>query len=510
MKDLRAGKVVMVKSNPQSLIGVVRTVQPKSEIFDSEDPNFAKAPDVLVGVALNDPKGNCDGTSPHNGKRFFKVQGPKYGLWCGPSAIQKIIKPMTLLKQLATTVKQLKESKVKISELEDQVQGLLGGDGQRGLEDGLTAEANSRPESQAESVDSQASKYVKTLLSKNVYISRPDFVHRYLEDGQRLAKQHYDPQAEDFEKNWDAAGNNNSHTRIVYAVASSPRDSLIASGADDKTVKFWRLGKNKSQQALRPVLNMSIRSSVNALSFQPSGNTLAAAMDSGWIELFDVERGQMIGALEGQTTSEVWCLCWSPDGNVLISGALDRAVRIWDFRERECKFALRGHDEWVNGVAVSSDGQTIVSGSGDKTIRMWDPRQMSSRATMTGHTDFVRSVCVTHDDKHVVSASDDTNIRVWDIQTGRAESILSGHSKGIYSVSAAISGGKSCIASASRDTTVKIWDVSNVDQAKNVRTFNQHQGDVNAVSWVARDSYRYVVSGSDDKSVRLWDVRKNE
>eukprot|EP00493_Phyllostaurus_siculus_P005483 UN05526 len=71
----------------------------------------------------------------------------------------------------------------------------------------------------------------------------------------------------------------------------------------------------------------------------------------------------MVGALEGQTTSEVWTICFSPDGSKLISGALDRAVRIWDVRERECGWALRGHDEWVNGVAVSADGRRIVSGS---------------------------------------------------------------------------------------------------------------------------------------------------
>jgi WD40 repeat protein len=52
---------------------------------------------------------------------------------------------------------------------------------------------------------------------------------------------------------------------------------------------------------------------------------------------------------------------------LLTLGALDRAVRIWDVQRRECNWALRGHDEWVNGVSISPDGKNIVSAGGDKT-----------------------------------------------------------------------------------------------------------------------------------------------
>eukprot|EP00493_Phyllostaurus_siculus_P013428 UN13627 len=154
---------------------------------------------------------------------------------------------------------------------------------------------------------------------------------------------------------------------------------------------------------------------------------LAAALDSGWIELYDLKTGKMTGALEGQTTSEVWTICFSPDGANIISGALDRAVRIWDVENRECRWALRGHDEWVNGVAVSGDGNSIVSGSGDKTVRIWDTKKMQSRNVLRGHTDFVRSVCVTSDSKHIVSASDDCQLRVWDMQSGSNIKCLQGY-----------------------------------------------------------------------------------
>jgi len=33
---------------------------------------------------------------------------------------------------------------------------------------------------------------------------------------------------------------------------------------------------------------------------------------------------------------------------------------------------LKGHNGWINSVAVSPDGKWAVSGSGDKTIKIWD------------------------------------------------------------------------------------------------------------------------------------------
>jgi WD40 repeat protein len=230
---------------------------------------------------------------------------------------------------------------------------------------------------------------------------------------------------------------------------------------------------------------------------------MAAALDSGWIELYDLGSGKMVGALEGQTTSEVWTVCFSPDGKNIISGALDRAVRIWDVQARECRWALRGHDEWVNGVSVSPDGSHIVSGSGDKTVRVWDTKTMKCTKTFRGHQDFVRSVCVLDDSNLAVSASDDCQLRVWNIKEGKCQNILGGnnakgHSKGIYSVSA---GKGNHVASASRDASVMIW---NVQQSQPLKKFTDHRGDVN--SCVIFNEGRNVASGSDDKSVIVKEI----
>jgi len=285
-------------------------------------------------------------------------------------------------------------------------------------------------------------------------------------------------------------------------VCASPKDNLLASGSDDKTIRLWRRS-NAQKTGARCIDQITLRSCINAISISPDGGMMAAALDSGWIELYDLGTGKMVGALEGQTTSEVWTVCFSPDGKNIISGALDRAVRIWDVQARECRWALRGHDEWVNGVSVSPDGSHIVSGSGDKTVRVWDTKTMKCTKTFRGHQDFVRSVCVLDDSNLAVSASDDCQLRVWNIREGKCQNILGGnnakgHSKGIYSVSA---GKGKYVASASRDASVMIW---NVGEAQPKKKFTDHRGDVN--SCVIFNQGQHVASGSDDKSVIVKEI----
>ena len=62
---------------------------------------------------------------------------------------------------------------------------------------------------------------------------------------------------------------------------------------------------------------------------------------------------------------------FSPDGTKIVSGSLDRSIRVWDATSGTQIHQLHGHDS-VYSVSFSPDGTKIVSGSGDKSIRVWD------------------------------------------------------------------------------------------------------------------------------------------
>ena len=60
----------------------------------------------------------------------------------------------------------------------------------------------------------------------------------------------------------------------------------------------------------------------------------------------------------------------------MVSGAWDTTVRIWDpATGAQVGEALRGHENWVNSVALGEIDRAarVVSGSDDNTVRIWHP-----------------------------------------------------------------------------------------------------------------------------------------
>lgn len=102
-------------------------------------------------------------------------------------------------------------------------------------------------------------------------------------DGKNLAAVDYDGKL----ILWDVDQANiqrtiDAHEGRSYAVAYHPNGKMVASGGDDNMVKLWNANDG---QLLKELPAKSI---VAGLSFSPDGKTLAAAMSSGTLALFDV------------------------------------------------------------------------------------------------------------------------------------------------------------------------------------------------------------------------------
>ena len=66
-------------------------------------------------------------------------------------------------------------------------------------------------------------------------------------------------------------------------------------------------------------------------------------------------------------------VAYSPDGKQIISGSVDKTIRIWDAKiGAVLGTPLRGHSDAICWVSYSPSGRHIVSGSRDSTIRVWD------------------------------------------------------------------------------------------------------------------------------------------
>ena len=74
----------------------------------------------------------------------------------------------------------------------------------------------------------------------------------------------------------------------------------------------------------------------------------------------------------GGHTSAVRSACFSPDGQLVLTGSWDKTAILWDASSGRIVRALTGHSEGVRSVCFSPDGRLALTGSADKTAILWD------------------------------------------------------------------------------------------------------------------------------------------
>lgn len=59
-----------------------------------------------------------------------------------------------------------------------------------------------------------------------------------------------------------------------------------------------------------------------------------------------------------------------PYGELLASGSLDTAIKLWDIRRKGCIFTYKGHNRTVNSLKFSPDGQWIASAGEEGMVKV--------------------------------------------------------------------------------------------------------------------------------------------
>lgn len=335
-----------------------------------------------------------------------------------------------------------------------------------------------------------------------------------------------------------------------------PAVELIASGGVDNLIRVWELPTQLPQQLADTPLKS------NVLATSRDGKLVALANATGLVRIVDTETNTPIhqwqahaGAIHDLAFNTVTPppvvpaapAAVAPKAPVaaanapkevaqspitrLASAAADGTVRVWLLSRPapavippvgakpvvvpakpvalgtpELQRVLRGSLVAIQTVDFRADGKQLVAGAADGAVTVWDLETTEAKQPQSFEpADSPVTIAVVSPDGKLLATTGTSNERpailVRNLESGKIANVLLGHSGPVKAIS--FSNDNTKVVSGSDDKTARVWDLNDAKFPELAR-FAEHTGAVTAVAF--KSDGLQVVSGSADMSVKLWSV----
>ena len=192
-----------------------------------------------------------------------------------------------------------------------------------------------------------------------------------------------------------------------------------------------------------------------------------------------------------------------PRKNWILTGSDDMQIRVFNYNTLERVHIFEAHSDYIRSIAVHSTQPFILTSSDDMLIKLWNwDKNWACTQVFEGHTHYVMQVVFNPKDNNTfASASLDRTIKVWQLGSNQPNFTLDNneHDKGINCVDYCHSADKPYLISGADDKLVKIWDY----QTKScVQTLEGHASNVSSVCF--HPELPIILTGSEDGTVKIW------
>lgn len=292
-------------------------------------------------------------------------------------------------------------------------------------------------------------------------------------------------------------------------IASPPVEALPL-----ETILSQPFSKNPSVPGTDFVLTKTLTGhvwGVNAVDLSPDAKVLVSGSVDKTVKIWEVATGALLHTLSGHS-QQIWSVTTSPDGKMLATAGGDGKINLWEVSTGYWLHTIESFSSWVISVAFSPDGKTLASGSRDGIITLWDvendvtglPKGVK-RKHLYGHTNPVLAIAYSKSQPILVSGSSDGQIKIWDLTTGTQLRTLQRPREQLRALAISPNGQK--ILSGSDDGTFNLWDLNTGELMLAVKA---HSDAVRSVTFGLDGRTVITGGGALDSQIKVWDATTGE
>jgi len=183
------------------------------------------------------------------------------------------------------------------------------------------------------------------------------------------------------------------------------------------------------------------------------------------------------------------------DNNTLIMTDSNN-VRFWNLEQKKEETVVQAHTSTIPSLLLLKESDLFITVSNDRTVKEWSLSGKNLTSMYQSYCGNIKTLAIVDD--HVLIGSEDSNVILMSISEKKELKSFSYHSGTVQSVDMR----NGVFASGGNDYKVYVFDSNEYKP----HCFAGHTDWVRSVK-LSVDS-KLVFSGSDDKTVRAWNIEK--
>lgn len=287
------------------------------------------------------------------------------------------------------------------------------------------------------------------------------------------------------------------HKDAVYTLCNVSAKKQFYSGAGDGYVVNWDL-----KNGLDGKLMVRVNRPVYALLVSEGEELMYCGAASGNLHVIDLNSGEELRNIEAHANGIYDLLDMNEH---IVSAGGDGNIIVWVKKDMSVLFRINASDKSARCLALNPSKGLLAVGFSDHKIRIYSTAGFKLLDTIDAHTNSVFSLTFINDTE-LLSGGRDALLKRWRLFESSPLEEIPAHTLHINNIS--LSPDKKLFATVSMDKTIKIWKTEDMKLLK-VIDFARNEGHKNSVNRCLWLDHKTLVSGSDDRSIMMWNIEYN-